>query len=166
MPYSIPAIRFEDNGKALESSKIVHELEKRYPTPSPKINDEVVQEVVDAVIQCMRNGPDVLPKVPRVLLDPKSAEYFEQSRSQKFGMSLDQLQKEKGGSSWDEAELGFKRATELLKENRDGPYFMGKKGNTFCIYLQANCSLRRSILCRLCVRVSLEVLGTSGPKHV
>jgi len=130
IPYTLPAIRFEDGGKPLESSKIIQELERRYPATLMKGDDPTVQEVVDAIILCMRAAPDILPWVPRTLLHSKSAELFDTTRSLKFKIALDQLAKQQGNPTMaeEDAVFGFKMAAELLKQNPDGPFFMGKKG--------------------------------------
>jgi len=130
IPYTLPAIRFEDGGRRLESSKIIQELERRYPAPTMKGDDPIVREVVDAIILCMRAAPDILPRVPRILLHSKSAELFETTRSLKFKVALDQLGKQQGSPvlAEEDAVVGFQKAAELLKENPDGPFFMGKKG--------------------------------------
>ena len=68
----------------------------------------------------------VLPKVARNLLNPPSAEYFERTRQEKFGMPLAQLEREKGGeSAFEEAEPGFKKVGEMLRE-KGGPFFLGE----------------------------------------
>jgi len=93
-------------------------------------NDPVVREIVDAIVLCMRAAPDILPNVPRTLLHSTSADLFETTKSLKLKIALDQIWKQDGSpsSSEEDAEEGFRRAAELLNQNPDGPYFMGKKG--------------------------------------
>ena len=70
----------------------------------------------------------ILPLIPRNILREPSAEYFERTREERFGMPLAQFEKEQGGNK------GWEGATPYLKETGDilraegGPFLLGKTG--------------------------------------
>lgn len=69
----------------------------------------------------------MMPKIPRNLLNEASATYFRRTRSQRFGMPLEQLEREIGGEKqWEEARPAVQEIGGLLKEN-GGPFLLGKE---------------------------------------
>lgn len=156
MAYSSPAIRISDK-YVMDSRKIADVLEHEHPSPSLHLDSPILEKVEELVPQCTTAMiPVFLPRVPRVLLNPPSAEYFERTRAARFGMGLSQLEKEKGGEqAWTAAEPKWKELGDLLKAE-GGPFFMGKTGR----YIGSVHSFQRawtmsadhpddSIICRL-----------------
>ncbi len=129
MAYSSPAIRISDNKYVMDSRKIADVLEHAHPSPSLHLDSPLLEKVEELVTQCTTAMiPVFLPRVPRVLLNPPSAEYFERTRAARFGMNLSQLEEEKGGErAWGAAEPKWKELGDLLKAE-GGPFFMGKTG--------------------------------------
>lgn len=83
------------------------------------------------------------PRNPRNILNPRSAEYFEQTRKEQFGMSLDEFEKSVPEDQvWQNATKALGEVAQLLKEDPSGPFFMGKTGSlillahTFYFFLQ------------------------------
>ena len=113
----------------MDSRKIADVLEKKHPSPSLHLDSPILKKVEELAPQCvMPLGPVFIPRVPRFMLNSRSAEYFERTREARFGMSLSQLEKEKGGeSAWKAAEPKWKELGTLLKAE-GGPFFMGKTG--------------------------------------
>ena len=126
--YSCPTIRISDK-YVMDSRKIANVLEKEHPLPSLHLDSPILKKVEELAPQCvMPIGPVFMPRIPRVVLNPRSAEYFEHTREERFGMTLSQLEKEKGGeSAWKAAEPKWKELGTLLKA-KGGPFFMGKTG--------------------------------------
>lgn len=126
--YTCPAIRTSDK-YVMDSKKIVDVLEESHPSPSLHLDSPILKKVEELISQCFTPlSPINLPRVPRFLLNPRSAEYFERTRGASFGMPLSQLEKEKGGeSAWKAAEPKWKELATLLKAE-GGPFFMGKTG--------------------------------------
>lgn len=124
--YTIPAIRFPDGTCMMDSRKIATELEKRFPEPSFHLDAPELPQVQKSVIEAFESlRPAVLVKVPAALLTPRSAEYFERTRKERFGVSLAQWEKEKGGErAWKEAEPALKDLGALLKA-KGGPFILG-----------------------------------------
>ncbi|KAL9129570.1 MAG: hypothetical protein Q9175_007261, partial [Cornicularia normoerica] len=124
--YTSPAIRISDK-YVMDSRKIADVLEKEHPSPSLHLDSPMLKKVEELIPQCTSPiRPVFLPRVPRSVLSPRSAEYFERTREATFGMPLSQVEKEKGGeSAWEAAEPKWKELGALLKA-QGGPFFMGK----------------------------------------
>jgi len=133
-PYTIPTIRFPSYTSSgaqwvMDSRHIATALEERFPSPSLHLDSPILAKVEALVpkITPAAMAPIIIPRVPRDILNEKSKYYFETTRAERFGMSLDELEKsEKGGeNAWENAKPGFKELAELLCET-EGPFFMGE----------------------------------------
>ncbi|OJD32749.1 glutathione s-transferase [Diplodia corticola] len=131
IPYTIPTVQFPDGTYVMDSLEIARELEKRYANvgPSLRLDAPVVAQVIDAIPKVMKPlAGALLPRCPRVLLSEKSAAYFYETRKERFGMSLDQYEAEKGGEpAWADAKQPIENLAALLKQTTDGPYFLGNE---------------------------------------
>ena len=130
-PYTSPTICI--SGKyVMDSPKIADALEKEYPSPSLHLDSAILKKVDELFPQCLMTlVPVFMPRVPRAMLSPASAEYFSRTTAERFGMDLSQLEKEKGGDSgWKAAEPKWKELGALLKAE-GGPFFMGKTGKHY-----------------------------------
>ncbi|KAF2264480.1 glutathione S-transferas-like protein [Lojkania enalia] len=125
--YTSPAVRFEDGECVMDSWKIAQEIERRYPSPPLHLDDPVVVSVRDHIGKLTKPlAAHFLPKVPRVLLSERSAEYFERTRKGWFNMPLSQFEKEQATEErWKEVEQPAKEIADLLKR-QGGPMFLGK----------------------------------------
>ncbi|KAF2472248.1 uncharacterized protein BDR25DRAFT_333615 [Lindgomyces ingoldianus] len=125
--YTSPSVKFGDGTYCMDSWKIAIELEKRYPSPSLHIDDPIVVQVRNLIPEIMGPlQPNIIPKVPRMLLNPPSVEYFERTRKERYGMSLSQVEEDRGGEpSWKAAEQPINEIADLLKK-KGGPFFLGK----------------------------------------
>jgi glutathione S-transferase len=125
--YTSPAIQYEDGTLSMDSLKIAHELERRYPSPSLHLDDPIVDKVrLAKIFEALI--PHIMPKVPRVLLNPVSAEYYELTREEQFGMPLTLFEQEKATEEcWEQAKGPIKGMSDLLKKN-GGPFFLGDTG--------------------------------------
>lgn len=113
----------------MDSRKIADELEKRHPTPSLHLDNPIIQQVVDVLPKIFEPlRPHLIPKVPRVLLNKSSADYFVLTREERLGMPLSQVEAEKANEQcWEAANQPAKEMADLLKKN-GGPYFLGQTG--------------------------------------
>lgn len=129
--YSSPAAKLSDGSYVMDSRKIAEAVEKLQPEPSLHMDKgDVIDRAQAAVGGIPANlGPIGLPRVPELLLNPRSAEYFHETRSKRFGMSLDELSKsdKAGENAWKNAEPALKAIKDLLHEDESGPYVMGKE---------------------------------------
>lgn len=117
-----------DGSYIMESRKIADALEKLQPEPSFHLKDSPVDRTQKAVLTTMPAlAPIMMPRVPEMLLNPPSAEYFHRTRAERFGMPLPELAKsEKAGeTAWKNAEAGIKELSEILSEHSDGPLVLG-----------------------------------------
>jgi hypothetical protein len=135
----------------MDSFPIAGALEMAYPTPSLHLNWEKLQDVVDKTSQLSEViAPWWKAKVARNLLLPRSAEYFSRTRSQRYNMPLDQLEKELGTEErWVEAKPIAEELGAILKAS-GGPYYKGFSRKSGIVWPQAKCRLIGilSILCR------------------
>jgi glutathione S-transferase len=113
----------------MNSKNIAPVLESHFPTPSLHLELPIVAEVekaIGAIFQPL--AADLLPKIPRDILNPASADYFERTRKETFGMSLSELEKKKGGDvAWNAAKEPIDAIAALLKQEPSGPFFAGDK---------------------------------------
>jgi glutathione S-transferase len=115
----------------MDSWKIAHELEKRYPSPSLHLDNPITIQVRDHIKKFM--GPlesVLLPKVPAILQE-RCAEYFNRTREEWwYKMPLSEYAKTKDvDECFSEAEGPAKEIAELLKKN-GGPFFLGETGES------------------------------------
>jgi glutathione S-transferase len=114
----------------MDSLEIARELERLHPEPSIHIDSPYMQRTADLLKDAFGGlRPIVLPRVPVMLLNPRSAEYFERTRAEIFSMPLSELEKsdQAGENGWKKAEVGFEGIKAMLEENNDGPYVLGKE---------------------------------------
>lgn len=113
----------------MESRKIATRLEQDYPSPSFKLDNPILAEVARLVPKMVEPLRGVwMPNVPGNLLNPHSSEYFAQTRSKRYGKSLEDFGKEHGGEeAWMEALPATKELGTVLQRN-GGPFVLGKEG--------------------------------------
>jgi len=118
-----------DGRHVMTSEKIAPELEKLKPEPTLRVDDPLTEKVTLAVqtfFGPLRNL--LLPRVPKVLLNPVSEEYFERTRKEWFGMPLSELEQSKDAKeAWQKAQPGLEQVKDLLHQNSDGPFLQGKQ---------------------------------------
>ena len=134
MAYTSPTVRFPSYDRpsgpqwVMDSRKIAAALEEKHPDP-PLHLDSLILPKVEAIIGKIMPalGPIILPRVPRNILNERSKSYFEKTRAERCGMTLDELEKSgKGGEkAYDNAMPHLKELAELLNETK-GPFFMGE----------------------------------------
>lgn len=128
--YSCPAAKFPDGSYVMDSRKIAEGLEKLKPEPSLHMGDgKTIDKVQGTVLEVFGHlRPIAMVRIPERLLNPRSAEYFEETRAQRFGMSLKDLsQSDKAKNAWTNADPGLQELKGILTENKDGPYVLGKE---------------------------------------
>lgn len=129
--YSCPAVKFPDGTYIMDSRKIAEALERLQPQPSLHMHrGELIDRTQKAVLGGqMGLAPIVMPRVPEHILPPRSAEYFRETRGKRFGMPLAELAKSDraGEAAWKNAEPHLNEIKEILSENGDGPYVLGKE---------------------------------------
>lgn len=128
--YTIPIVHLEDGTYLMDSFPIAKALEALYPVPSLYLNYEKLQDVIKYTTELSQTtNPCWIAKVPRNILLPRSSEYFQRTRHERFEMSLDDLEKERGTEErWTEAEPAARALGKLLAAE-DGPFYMGQTGD-------------------------------------
>ena len=114
----------------MDSLAIAQRLETLHPSPSLHLESPYLSRVQTTLPEALGNlGPVFAPKVHRIILPERSAEYFGRTRQTRFGMPLEEFEKSaKGGKvAWDAAEPALKEVAGMLREDSSGPFFMGKE---------------------------------------
>ncbi|KAH7001451.1 hypothetical protein EDB80DRAFT_722304 [Ilyonectria destructans] len=126
--WTIPTVRFLDGTYLMDSRKIVQRIEELHPEPSIHLDSPTLaklETIMPRLMEALR-GIYFL-SVPRELLSERGIEHWYKTRPQMAGMPLEQLEKERGGQfAWDAGQPIFREVEALLKENQEGPFFLGK----------------------------------------
>ncbi|KAI1497628.1 putative glutathione S-transferase [Biscogniauxia marginata] len=124
--YTIPTVTLPDGTWVTDSQKIADTLEKQHPEPSLHLDSPLLPKVQDLVTKALiAIVPILVPRVPKYVLDEASKLYWYENREKTYG-PLDQLEAEKGGElALNAAAPHLRELTALLKENTDGPFFLG-----------------------------------------
>lgn len=111
----------------MDSLRIARGIEKIEPKPPLYLDSKYINLVQEAVLKVNAElAPIVMPRIPDMLLNPSSAEYFEETRAKRFGMSLSDLAKTEKVRTWQSAQPGLAEIKALLHEN-GGTYIMGNE---------------------------------------
>ncbi|KXT13826.1 hypothetical protein AC579_35 [Pseudocercospora musae] len=122
--YSSPAITLPDGRHIMDSLAIAHELEKLYPSPSLKFDK--AGEMQSAVLKVNKAlVPIIIPRIPELILNDSSKEYFLETRAKRFGKPLPELARTADvGTCWEEAKAGLHEISALLAGTHDGRTFV------------------------------------------
>lgn len=126
--YSIPAVKI--NGEyIMDSLAIAKKIEEIQPEPSLHIDSEYTKRTQDAVLQLLGSlAPIAMPRVPPMLLNPPSAQYFEETRAKRFGMPLAEFAKsDKAKNAWENAQPALEEIKAILNDHKDWPNVLGDK---------------------------------------
>ncbi|KAI1464289.1 putative glutathione S-transferase [Daldinia caldariorum] len=126
--YTIPTIILPDGTWVTDSWTIAETLEKEYPEPTLHLDSPYLSQVKQLLAEVLTPLKGIYaPKVHDVLLNDASKEYFRTTREKAFGATLEEVAEKEGGEeAWKAAQPALEKATALLKENGDGPFFEGK----------------------------------------
>ncbi|KAL8811263.1 MAG: hypothetical protein Q9223_007566 [Gallowayella weberi] len=131
--YTIPAIHLPSSKShprdehIMDSKAIAIALEKLYPNPPLYLDAPELAKVEELWPQVMKTMRGVfMPQTPRALLNDSSKVYFEETRKERFGMPLGDLEKEVGGEkAWEEVRPILETIGAVLKK-KDGPFVLGE----------------------------------------
>lgn len=129
--YTVPTIRLPDHTYVRDSAVIAEKLEALYPDPSVTFDTETQIQAEQAIAKIA--GPLVpvfMPRIARDVIIESSVPFFRETRAKAFGMSLDDLEKARGGvAAWKAAEPGFQALKAVLTEHKrsEGPFIFGRE---------------------------------------
>jgi len=129
MPYTSPTVRLPDGSYQMDSRKIVDKIEALQPEPSLHLDNGYLDRAQNTVLGIWGAlTPVAMPRIPEMILPPRSAKYFNETREPRFGMKLTDLAKSDraGETAWKNAEKPLTELKEILHEHPDGPYVMGQ----------------------------------------
>ncbi|KAI1433963.1 thioredoxin-like protein [Xylaria sp. CBS 124048] len=127
--WTVPAVKLPDGRWVMDSWNIAQELEKLYPTPAVVLDSPIRQRYLDVFDNAFREIlPSRLLDVHSRILSDVSKPFWRETRESKFGATLEELNEEYGdGKAWKAASPYLQQITALLKENNEGPLFLGKQ---------------------------------------
>ena len=135
--YTLPTILLPSGLALSDSLAIARWAEHTHPTPSLYLpctpHALAAQRVAAATLPLV---PILMPRMPRDVLRPESAQDFEAASAERFGMLLDVVEKKKGKEdAWKRAQLGLDSLEELVKggafkvegDGEGGPFILGSR---------------------------------------
>ncbi|KAK4093045.1 hypothetical protein ACCO45_012045 [Purpureocillium lilacinum] len=126
--FTLPAIQMPDGSYVMDSYKIAEIIEEKHPEPSLPLDQPLLLKFRKILIEFMGAlTPIYVPGVAQRILGDESIDYFLKTRQEDVGMPLYEYGKLRGPGSFDRAEPFARQMTELLKETRSGPYFLGDR---------------------------------------
>ena len=136
--YTVPAILLQPASSSstkpvpiMDSLAIAKALEEIHPKPSLYLDAPELTEASNLIDRLrMLIAPVALPMITREVLNPKSVECKEKGFFPKFGMTLDEFEKTKGGDPmWERMRPGLEELAGLMKK-QDGPFVLGHTGQS------------------------------------
>jgi glutathione S-transferase len=115
----------------MESTAIAAKLDSLYPDPPLRMDNGLLQKVGPLIGKSsFPLIPVFMPRIGRDVVVESSYDYFQEARAKRFGMSLDELEKAKGGDpAWQAAQPGLKQLSELIAAEKkdEGPFIQGSQ---------------------------------------
>ena len=129
--YHLPTVRLPCGTVVTESSVIASKLEEIQPSPSLHLDPEL-QAAADHAVHMVAIPlfANYIPAVARKIIKESTVPDFENSRKERFGMSLQELEEKKGGpQAWTAAEPGFNDLGSLMSSHKvdEGPFIRGSE---------------------------------------
>jgi len=115
----------------MDSAIIAETLEQEYPEPSLRLDTKLHEAVAPIIGKAsFPLIPVFIPRIGRDIIPPSASEHFYSTREKRFGMPLDELERQKGGAkAWEAAKPGLDELTAFLNEHKldEGPFVLGSK---------------------------------------
>lgn len=125
--FTVPAIKLPDGTYIMDSWVIAQELDRRCPSPNLPLDSPPQQKYIDLLdptVTALR--PEIVQYVPSRLLNEVNLDFWDVTRSARYGMPLEQFVRENGGEkAYKVASPYLQEMTAMLKENKKGVFFMG-----------------------------------------
>lgn len=112
----------------MDSVKVAEALEELQPLPSLHLTSPRIKRAQEAVELTLNSlGNIAKPRVPEMVLNDASIDYFERTRSKRYGMTLAELARSDlaGEAAWKGAAEGLAQLRDLLTEDHAGSYVEG-----------------------------------------
>ncbi|KAI1809956.1 thioredoxin-like protein [Poronia punctata] len=121
--FTVPTVRMPDGTYIMNSSKIAQVLEELYPSPSLPPTSPVQQRYFDTLSPAYDAlEPVKFSFVPRRILNEVNYPYWRKTRSENIGKPISDAELEQVFKA---ASPSLQAVTAMLKENEDGPFFLG-----------------------------------------
>ncbi|KAH6633921.1 hypothetical protein B0J18DRAFT_414743 [Chaetomium sp. MPI-SDFR-AT-0129] len=129
MKYTIPTIQLPSGEYITDSAKIADAIEAAHPSPPVHLDSPILPKIYDIAARVRTPILGLYATgVPEYILAEASKPYWYETRAKFIGKPVEQLKAEMDvDAAWAEAGATVQEATTLLKENGDGPFFLGKE---------------------------------------
>ena len=115
----------------MDSAAIATKLESLYPTPSLHLDTGLHQALGPTIGKIGRPLSGIfMPRIARDVLLESSVAWFRAAREAAFGMTLDEMERTRGGEqAWEAAEPGFEELKQFMREHKrdEGPFVLGSQ---------------------------------------
>ncbi|KAK4166344.1 hypothetical protein QBC43DRAFT_257803 [Cladorrhinum sp. PSN259] len=129
--HTIPTVILPSGEYIMDSRKIANRLEELYPSPPLHLDSPYQAKIESAMNKIMNHiSPVYIPLIPKRILNEASHPHWYRTREITEGMDLDTLWETQGGQkAFDALEQSgdLQEVTGWLKENDEGPFFLGKE---------------------------------------
>ena len=129
--YSIPTVRLPDGEVVMDSAKIAPRLESLKPTPSLHLDLDYHKEVSAALGAAFAGFfPIFGAQLVGNVVAEEDVDWFNKDRAARFGMTLQELEKQKGGEpAWESVRSGLESLSEVLRKHKrdQGPFLLGSE---------------------------------------
>ncbi|KAL1855757.1 hypothetical protein VTK73DRAFT_8480 [Phialemonium thermophilum] len=125
--YTIPTIMLPDGTYVMDSRKIADVIEQRYPEKPVHLDSPYLARLEPIMAKLVPAlWPVFIPHEPTRVLGERSLPFWYETREKYLGMTMDEYQRGNPPEpAWEKAEPYIREVTAMLKENPDGPFFMG-----------------------------------------
>ncbi|CAK3921820.1 Glutathione S-transferase ustS [Lecanosticta acicola] len=128
LAYTVPAVKFPDGSAVMDSAAIALKIEARYPQPKIDLAPELQAKVMPLYGQILfQLAGTFFPLIRRNILLEESIAEWTANKETTFGRSMAEMEANSGEAAWRNAEPGFEKLRELLRESKKdaGPFVLG-----------------------------------------
>lgn len=115
----------------MDSLSIATTLEHKYPNPPLRLENDLHNTLGPILGKIsMPLIPVFMPLIHRNIIPDSASEYFHSTRSKRFGMPLEELERGKGGQpAWEAARPGLDELCSFIREHKvdEGPFVQGSQ---------------------------------------
>jgi glutathione S-transferase len=106
-------------------------LEQLHPDPPLHLDNGLAQKIGPLIGKIsLPLIPVYMPRISRDVIHESSVEHVREQRERRFGMTLDELEKTKGGEpAWEAAKPGLRELEDFITSQKrdEGPFILGSE---------------------------------------
>lgn len=130
-PYTLPTITLPSGEHVMDSLAIARTLESKHPQRPLHLDNDLHTALGPLLAKIsLPLIPVFMPLIHRTIIPESASAYFHSTRSARFGMPLEQLEREKGGQqAWEAAKPGLEDLCTFIRGTKkdEGPFVLGSQ---------------------------------------